>query len=362
MKIDELMEILKPYADKDGNIEVVVRGLFKRIKEMPKINIKELENAGKNDIVDSIVNKLLNSEKVSNINNAVINASNMMKNIDNTVREGKKVADNIFKTVSQMENAIGVIGNLSYVQIGLQCANLCTSAVGFSYMNKKLNAISNGLDSIKKELKDIKEHQELVDKKQCDKIIGDYGYILDLEERGKEIEEKDFHNLANEMHATLNSLISCFIKIESCREKYLDVIFSLLPMYAALLKKYMTAYHFNNIEYNKNILNEDNYLHVFDRIKSLEFSNAVQEYYFLNKSLSSRDSLVASSSAYCMGANFRLDVEDNKKIINMFNDKKTYDNFLHHEDLIIKEILEDSVDEYEGEEKEELEAVLKYLN
>ena len=136
----------------------------------------------------------------------------------------------------------------------------------------------------------------------------------------------------NKMSLTIDVIGECFVKDIGNRNVYLDAISMLLPMYIVTIWKYDRMHYFAYGDFH---INRDTFIKKIDQFTTSDFFEAIQEYAFLNKEQSQRDSFDAALAYIAKINEQRVAVDDNVTILRCFKTKEEYDEFEREQDQII---------------------------
>lgn len=318
------LKVPEKYADrfKDlESIEACFRQNNARFKEFINIAVakdKSVEEVGK-EILDSF---LSSAEKVNHSINAI---NNSLSDVNKNINDMANVADQIIKKMDKSRI-------LSFVNTGLNAANLCASVAGFAIMSEHLDEISKELEELSKSVGDIIKHQEHLDEKNVEKLISKYGNILNNESVGKEVSIDERYELVDDMSLTIKFLIKCFKEDIGHRQVYYEALSSLIPMYIVSICKFDREHYF---AYGKLHVHHDKYVNVLREFDSLEFFKGIQDYAFLDKDLNSRESFDNAFAYVAKIDEQKAAINDNLLIIKHFKSESDYSSFRQMQDLAI---------------------------
>ena len=226
-------------------------------------------------------------------------------------------------------------------------------------MNAKLDRISDSISEMKETLDQLSRKNDIDIVRNFKDIKQDYLDMLNAIKVKKEYSENEYRSLTNRMYSVLEYLYDCFMMNASGNnDTLLEAIFSLLPMFANLLCKFDTVYHFNHLDVAKDDpwhLSHRDWNTLFEKFMGKEFLDKLQDYCFLNKNLSSRASLDAVSTTFLMVLNGKTAVEDQQDILICFDSFKEYADFEN-------ETLNEAMNDVKQESKELDEDILELLN
>lgn len=346
-----VVEVAKKLIVKKKNekeyIEIIKRQKNGRIQKMYKIAVNQLPDAQK-PLIEKAMTHVLErvmptSSTLSDLNKTVNEISDAFNRIDTSLRNMSLTLDTVIK------NASKVMKSLSWISTGLSALNLTATVAGFAIMNSKLNRIADSISEMKEELDQIVRKNDIDIVRNFKEVKQDYSNMLNAIKIHEEFNEKQYYELTNKMYIVLDYLYDCFMENASGNnDALLEAIFSLLPMFANVLCKYDTVYYFNHRG-----VSEDDPWHnshsdwneQFEKFMKKGFLDKLQDYCFLDKNMSARDSIEAVSTTFLMALNAKTIVEDQQAILECFDER---DHYVDYEnaltDAIATDIKENSSD------------------
>ena len=328
------LKVPEKYADrfKDlESIEACFRQNNARFKEFINIAVakeKGIEEVGK-ELMDAF---LSSSEKVNHSINVI---NNTLSDVNKNVNDIANAADQILKKMDKSKI-------LSFVNTGLNAANLCATAAGFAVMSEHLDEISKELNTLSKDVGDILEHQENLDQKNVEKLINNYGNILNKESVGREISLDERYELVDDMFLTIKFLLKCFMEDVGHRQVYYDALSALLPMYIVSICKFDREHYF---AYGKLHMHHDKYVSILNEFSSLDFFKEIQDYAFLNKDLCGRESFDNAFVYIAKIEEQKVAINDNLLIIKHFKSEDEYNKFRQLQDWTIFNEIKNNAEE-----------------
>ena len=135
------------------------------------------------------------------------------------------------------------------------------------------------MDEIQKATADLKDFNfEMQIAHPCRELIGDYKLIIDNLQKGKPVSRDEMVSLIRSCQNYLVSLYNLRGKIQM--ESALDMIFTLLPIYANCIMLYYQRWYDENE--GKHALHED-WMAVFDLLLSKSLLNEIQDDMIINQ-------------------------------------------------------------------------------
>lgn len=172
----------------------------------------------------------------------------------------------------------GGAGALGKWEIALQAANLIATIVSAVIICDKLNKVNQRLDSIQRDLGDLKDiNFETQIALPCRELIGDYKLIVDKLNKGKPVSEKEF---AEQIRGIQNYLIALYnLRGKLPMDAVLDLMITLLPVFTDGIALYYQQYY--DADQGRHVWHDD-WMAVFDLLLSDAFTMEVQDYLFVD--------------------------------------------------------------------------------
>ena len=175
--------------------------------------------------------------------------------------------------------AAGAGGALGKLQIALQVANLAATIISAVIICNKLNKLDKKMDEIQRATADLKDFNfEMQIAHPCRELVGDYKLITDNLKKGKPVSRDEMVSLIRSCQNYLVSLYNLRGKIQM--ESALDMIFTLLPIYANCIMLYYQRWYDENE--GKHALHDD-WMAVFDLLLSKSLLNETQDDMIINQ-------------------------------------------------------------------------------
>lgn len=277
------LDQLKPFLDKKGILEIVMRDKKKKFTEFKKLAL--------NNSPDGSAQQLLQ------------NALNTM-NKNNSLPE---TSESLLQNISKLEQLNLIFGAL----------NLCATCVGFAIMNAKLDKMSSQLNKI---MGAVKEGQDITANYEFGKVLSEHANMLDSRKTQKYYTEEQMRRLVDSEYNVLKMLMDGFIKDHTTDIDNLIVsIYSMASMLAVSLRYFDELYYLNN----KDVIGDgdvwhsshDNWTGVFQKLRSDEFIEKIQDHGVFDLGLSLSESDVYYRSLIDQVTDMEETVADNQQLI-----------------------------------------------
>lgn len=285
--IAQVIADLLPYANKDGVIEIVMRGAKKRFSSFQKVALADLKHGETKELMEKAIHALNQGQQGS------------VKNMK------------ILQNVAQMQN-LGLVLN------GL---NLCATCAGFAIMFAKLDKMSAEINQqISRLQATIKQGHDVQTGFEFNKVLADYQDMLDSRRRQQPYSEAQMRDLVDREYNVLILLISVLQNdLASNKKMILDSIFSMLAMLTVSLRYFDEQYYFNNHE----VLGDSDVWHsshtkwmnVYDILSATWFVELLQDYGIFEAGFSTVETDVYYNALIEQVDDLRQEIEDNQVLI-----------------------------------------------
>ena len=285
--IAQVIADLLPFADKDGIIEIAMRGAKKRFAAFQKVALADLQEGETKELMEKAIHALNQGQRGSAKNMAVL------------------------QNVAKMQN-LGLVLN------GL---NLCATCTGFAIMYAKLDKMSAEINQqIGKLQATVKQGHDVQTGFEFNKVLADYQDMLDSRRRQHPYSEAQMRDLVDREYNVLILLIDVLRKnLASDKKMILDSIFSMLAMLTVSLRYFDEQYYFNNHE----VLGGSDVWHsahakwmsAYDMLSATWFIELLQDYGLFEADLSTKEVDVYYTALIDQIADLRQEVEDNQVLI-----------------------------------------------
>lgn len=314
--IAQVIGDLLPYANKEGVIEIVMRGAKKRFRSFQKVALADLQQGETKDLLEKAAYAL--------------NQGNQ--------ETAKSMA--VLQNVAKMQN-LGLVLN------GL---NLCATCAGFAIMYEKLNKMSNEISTQIGALQDtVKRGYDVQSGFEYEKVLGDYQNMLDSRRIQRPYSEDKMRELVTQEYSVLSLLIKLLqYDLASNKQIIIEAIFSMLAMLTVSLRYFDEQYYFNN---HKVLGDADvwhsshaQWLSVYDILSSKWFIELLQDYGLFEAGFSTIDLDVYYTALIEQVSDLRQEVEDNQRLIVAVGDPEIFRTLHEVTSKDIKETIDSALD------------------
>ncbi len=285
--VAQVIADLLPFANKDGVIEIVMRGAKKRFKSFQKVALADLQQGEGKELMEKAIHALNQGNR------------NSVKNLE------------VLQNVAKAQN-LGLVLN------GL---NLCATCAGFAIMYAKLDKMSAEINQqINKLQTVVKQGHDVQTGFEFNKVLADYQDMLDSRRRQQPYSEAKMRELVDREYNVLILLISVLQNdLASNKKMMLDSIFSMLAMLTVSLRYFDEQYFFNNHE----VLGDSEVWHsshgkwmsVYDILSKPWFVELLQDYGLFEAGFTTVETDVYYTALIEQVEDLRQEVEDNQMLI-----------------------------------------------
>ena len=277
------LDQLKQFLNKDGILEIAMRGKNKKFSAFQKLVI--------NNAPETEAKELLNKAIVAiNKNNALTEKSLAM-----------------MKNVTKLQQLNLIFGAL----------NLCATCVGFAIMFKKLDKMSGQINQV---IGTVKQGQDINANYEFHKVLSEHANMLDARKTQKYYTEEQMRQLVDDEYNVLNMLIEGFMKDHTDdRENLIVSIYSMASMLTISLRYFDELYYLNNKEAIGDgdvwHSSHDNWTGVFKKLTSDEFVEKIQDHGVFDLGLSMFEADVYYLNLYDQVKEMEETVADNQQLV-----------------------------------------------
>lgn len=310
------LEQLKPFLNKDGIIEIVMRDKKKKFSSFQKL----------------VINNSPEGEAKELLQNAI---ATMNKN--NALTE---------KSISMMKN----VTKLQQLNLIFGALNLCATCVGFTIMYAKLDKMSGQINQV---MGTVKEGQDIAANYEFHKILSEHANMLDARKTQKYYSEEQMRQLVDAEYNVLKMLIEGFMKDYTIDiENLILSIYSMASMLAVSLRYFDELYYLNNREAigDGDIWHSshDNWTGIFKKLESDEFVERIQDHGVFDLGLSMLEADVYYLNLLEQVKEMEETVEDNQKLVVEFGDAELMAAFETYVNIDVSGAIKEAFEQTEG--------------
>lgn len=292
VEVINALEQLAKFQNKDGIIEIAIRGQNKRFESFTKVALEQLQQS---------------------------EASEQVKKAIDLIKQNNLISEN-------NANILKGIATLNKLSLVLNCANLCATCAGFAIMYAKLDKMSA---QISKVVSVYKEGKAIDTKFEFNKIISEHSNMLDCRKKQSYYTEDQMRELVDGEYNVLCMLIDTFLAdVSSNRDELLFSIMSLAQMLSASVVYFDEIYYFENKaaigDGDRWHFSHGKWLAIFDTLISNDFIEVLEDYGIFEKGLNTVENDVFCTEFYDQVKGLKQNIEDNQKLITAFDDPELF--------------------------------------
>ena len=277
------LDQLKQFLNKDGILEIAMRGKNKKFSDFQKL----------------VINNAPETEAKELLNKAIV-----AMNKNNTLTE---------KSLAMMKN----VTKLQQLNLIFGALNLCATCVGFAIMFKKLDKMSGQINRV---IGTVKQGQDINANYEFHKVLSEHANMLDARKTQKYYTEEQMRQLVDDEYNVLNMLIEGFMKDHTDdRENLIVSIYSMASMLTVSLRYFDELYYLNNKEAIGDgdvwHSSHDNWTGVFKKLTSDEFVEKIQDHGVFDLGLSMFEADVYYLNLYDQVKEMEETVADNQQLV-----------------------------------------------
>lgn len=338
-----------------GIAEIVLRQANARFTSMVKCKV--MNNSGKNnsDDIDSIIESLAARVSTSpQLRETRGLLQGLQKNgtvMSNTVKNMSLQVDRIYRQASVMQA-------VSFLNVGLNLANLATNIAGFVIVGKKLDLLSATVQDIAEGVSAIssKQNQEIL--RECNEIAMHYNTLTDSIRNGEELTNNQFEEWLRKTNTMISMLLGNLSSGALDIEMVSNIIYPILPAYTNVLREFITTYFYR---YNSRPSNYESYLSIYDILARTDYIDKLQDYYMLEQKNSFIEVTDIINAHILLIVNGRTMIEDQMGLLEAFHTRSRMEAFNKRLDRYAAKQLKDAVPLAANELKMDEKMLKQYL-
>ena len=242
-------------------------------------------------------------------------------------RDLRAISDNC-KTLSlqvdQIYNSVKSVQALSYLNVGLSLANVGVSVAGFVMISNKLSALNMEVQRLSQRLNQISSimKNNIIARFQTLTML--YNQMSGKLNKNEQIDLDALEKLIIDMRSFLSEMVRNLNEQTLQEEVLLEIVYTLVPAYTALLCEFEKSFYFTHQE---NSPNYNMFLALFDELESADFRNHLFDYYMLDKKFPNLDVIDILNAQSLLGINGRVQVEDELCLVRIFETEEKLKQF-----------------------------------
>lgn len=322
--VDLMMTVPEEYL-KDGQIELVMRQVHQRIKAMIKIPINGRGAADQTAArVMQAAGSVLNKTSASDVDMIRSGIRSLQNKVGAASAQIAKISKQISANGAGIEKILasaGQLKNLSYLGIGLQVVNIAVDVAGFAIIAGKINEVDEKIGALAAKVDQI--HYMMSSKKiaEFQKLVMRFNAMTTKIADHDELSRDVLETLLIDIRAFISEMVHNFNYGAMDAGLILEIIFDLLTAYSALLCVFLREYHF---EKHRQPDNYTMFVGVFQDLVSNEFLSNVRNYLFLERKLTSRETMDAVNTQNILTMNCMTQVNDQVELLELTKTRERY--------------------------------------
>ena len=306
----ELIEIT--FRTKEGYIESIPKALLE----------KGIDDNSSNDILETLAKKvdgLASKEQVGNAVKAIKDAEGKIDGLSSNIKNLSTQFGRVFQDAK-------VLKTISFVNTGLNVANLVVNVAGFIIIAKKLNdldaKITKDLESLSAKVDKLIANTTNEHYSKWHKLILDYNNVADYID---ETSLKEIGELLSETRSFFTLLLADYHQNIVDGDICLEMLTGLLPVYTSLLDLYIVK-HYTAKQSLPN--NYEQFMSVYEDVLASSVLAKMTDLLFIDKQLNWNVTQHAVDSYVCSVINYATRIQDRTKLIQFFETEaklKAYD-------------------------------------
>ena len=304
-------------------IEITFRTKEGYIESMPKALLeKGIDDNSSNDILETLAKKvdgLASKEQVGNAVKAIKDAEGKIDGLSSNIKNLSTQFGRVFQDAK-------VLKTISFVNTGLNVANLVVNVAGFIIIAKKLNdldaKITKDLESLSAKVDKLIANTTNEHYSKWHKLILDYNNVADYID---ETSLKEIGELLSETRSFFTLLLADYHQNIVDGDICLEMLTGLLPVYTSLLDLYIVK-HYTAKQSLPN--NYEQFMSVYEDVLASSVLAKMTDLLFIDKQLNWNVTQHAVDSYVCSVINYATRIQDRTKLIQFFETEaklKAYD-------------------------------------
>ena len=226
--------------------------------------------------------------------------------------------------VDQIYNSVKSVQALSYLNVGLSLANVGVSVAGFVMISNKLSALNMEVQRLSQRLNQISSimKNNIIARFQTLTML--YNQMSGKLNKNEQIDLDALEKLIIDMRSFLSEMVRNLNEQTLQEEVLLEIVYTLVPAYTALLCEFEKSFYFTHQE---NSPNYNMFLALFDELESADFRNHLFDYYMLDKKFPNLDVIDILNAQSLLGINGRVQVEDELCLVRIFETEEKLKQF-----------------------------------
>ena len=256
-----------------------------------------------------------------------------MRMVRHDLNSISKSCKNMSFQVDHIFNTVKSVQALSYLNVGLSLVNVGVSVAGFAMISRKLNVLSSEVQRMSQRLNQITAilKNNIISRFQTLTML--YNQMSAKLSKNETIDLDVLEKLIIDMRSFLSEMVRNLNEKTLQEEILLEIVYTLVPAYTALLSEFVKLYYFEHAE---NAPNYTMFLSLYDELEGSDFRKHLFDYYMLDRKLPNLDVIDILNTQSLLGINGRVQVEDELNLVRIFETEKKYNHFNKELDDLIR--------------------------
>lgn len=316
---------------KKGLAEIVLRQKNAKFKAMVKCALENTQGREADNTVSNILDATMrqisnNSANIEKVNHSMKHVEAGIDRIDGHIVSVSNNIKNLSSNVDMIFRSTQAIQAMSFLNVGLSLANIAINVAGFTIISNHLTSMDNELRIISQKIDDIKNIEKNDIYQEFHSLTMDINTISDqMESEGKDkISSQSLEELLKKLNAFIDKIIRNIKDKTFEISELLNMIFSLLVPYTALLCVFITKYYLKNKKLPKNY---DLFIGLYDALLDDSFLDVEWKYWFFEKAESNHNTTCIMNAQKLLTLNCYTEISDRVELLSLLKTKGKVDKF-----------------------------------
>lgn len=298
-------------VSESGFAEIALRRADAKFKALVKCKVLGNE-FGTHDESISMVSEMIGKTDCENVKSALYLLKENTELLSSDTKKMSFKVEDIFKKNN-------TITKVSYLNTGLTLANLAVDVIGFTIVSQKLNTLNNEIQKFKQYIENTENILKNEKISYCQKLIMQCNLMFAIVKDNDEINLEEFEKLLIEMKSFISEMILNLHDKALKEEIVLNMIFTLMPAYTALLCEFLKHYY-----YKKNRIpdNYDIFISLYKELISERYIELLENHFFINEKYHFSDVIDMINAHIIISINGMAQVEEQSDILKILGSKE----------------------------------------
>ena len=328
----------------NGKAEVVTRLMDAKFDSFIKCPVS-LYNPTKSESIENAVLSFqqacsAHTKGMSNLQNTIISAKHELQAAKKHLFSLSETSKSTLSNLNSITRQIGKLSSLSYLNSCIGILNLGVNLTGFAVIGSQINALSGRVEQIADELAKSRGIQRNEVIRKYKKLAYQFGTAID-KMRMKDSNCLEYcSELLNDLGSYISTMIVNLYEENLDIDILMEVVYTLLPAYTAVLKYYILQYHLKTQQYPSNLMG---YLSLFDEFLNEGLIQRISDYLMLVKNLPVGEMYKTIQTQQLIVLNCRAQVEDQIDMTEVIENEKEYRDLCTAENKAIEKRIDNII-------------------